>query len=579
MLRRLLEGGTTPAEWSPRRIWLTAFLAFFALTTAWALASPLTGVPDEPSHMVKAAATVRGQLTGVPTVVTVHEWGVPKDIQETGYRLPSSYALLADMHSCYFAHPLVPASCAAPAGDRPGTAIAGTAAGANNPLYYLAVGWPSLLSHGTVGMYGMRLVSAGICSALLASAVLTAAQWSRRRRFPLVGVLAAATPMVMFLDGSVNPNSVEASSAILLWIAMLAMLTDPQPELTDRLLTRAGVATIALVSVRQLGPAWALGILICGTLAGQSGTLRALLRRPRTWLWTAAVAVAGVGSFLWTARYSVLGTSAVTYPNLTFGTAAQYTFHQSGVYIRSMVGIFGWLEVKPSHTAQMSWLAAVAVLVLAAAWRAKLRELVSLAGLCVAVVAIPVVAQGRQAVHLGYIWQGRYLLAVAVGVPLLAAAVLANRTPVGRRGWLGRVPRIVMLGVAGVTLFVGLEMFLTTLRRYAVGDTGSWFTLHPAWSPPGTVYGAVALYVAGAALLAWCTLASPQAAVDPADAAVPETRAVIGIPAQGTPPHAKPAKPAAAERTGTGEAGPDGYEADGPLSDVEATAGSAPAGR
>jgi hypothetical protein len=404
--------------------------------------------------------------------------------------------------------------------------------------------------------------------------------------------------MVLFLDGSVNPNSVEASSAILLWIAILALLTDPQPELTGRLLTRAGIATIALVSVRQLGPLWALGILICGTLAaGQPGTLRALLRRPRTWAWTAAVAVAGAGSFLWTARYSVLGTTAVTYPNLDFGTAADYTFHQSGVYIRSMVGTFGWLDVKPSHTAQLCWLGAVAVLVLAAAWRAKLRELVALAGLCVAVVVVPVVAQGRQAVHLGYIWQGRYLLAVAVGVPLLATAVLANRTPVGRRGWMGQVPRGVMLGVSAVTLFVGFEMFLTTLRRYAVTEYGGWFTLHPAWSPPGSVFLAIGVYLAGAALLAWCVLASPP----PAGAArTAETGGgtgvaeVAGKPARpavldGIPTQTAPRSPAPTGGYASGSPGAEGDEGDsgevgdlGDVGDVDAAvepAGSAPAGR
>ena len=177
----------------------------------------------------------------------------------TGYRLPTAYADLVNLHECYFGNSNVPASCAISPGARSGVTIAGTTAGANNPLYYLAVGWPSLLSTGPLGMYGMRLVSAAICAAMLASAVLTAFQWSRRRRWPLVAVLAAATPMVLFLNGSVNPNSLEACSGILLWISVLSMLTDPQPRLAPRLLTRAGCATLVLVAVRQLGPAWALG--------------------------------------------------------------------------------------------------------------------------------------------------------------------------------------------------------------------------------------------------------------------------------------------------------------------------------
>ena len=65
-MRHRLAAGLAPDTWTPRRVWLTAFLAFFALSAAWALATPLTAAPDEPFHMVKAAATVRGQLHGSP---------------------------------------------------------------------------------------------------------------------------------------------------------------------------------------------------------------------------------------------------------------------------------------------------------------------------------------------------------------------------------------------------------------------------------------------------------------------------------------------------------------------------------
>ena len=66
-MRHRLVAGLAPGTWTPRRVWLTAFLAFFALSAAWSLATPLTAAPDESFHMVKAAATVRGQLHGSPT--------------------------------------------------------------------------------------------------------------------------------------------------------------------------------------------------------------------------------------------------------------------------------------------------------------------------------------------------------------------------------------------------------------------------------------------------------------------------------------------------------------------------------
>jgi hypothetical protein len=510
-MRHRLAAGIAPPTWTPFRIWLTAFLAFFALSAAWALASPLTSVPDEPWHMVKAAATVRGQLHGTPITVITHNGPVTNRVPMTGYRLPTAYSGLTTLHECYFLNANLPASCATTPGAQPGVALAGTTAGANNPLYYIAVGWPSLLSDGPLGMYGMRLVSAALSSALLASAVVTASQWSRRRRYPMAAVLAAATPMVLFLNGAVNPNSLEASSAILLWASILSLLTDPRPELVPRLLTRAGVATMALVSVRQLGPAWALVIIVCAALAGQRGALREVLRRPAVWLWTAVVGVVGLGSIAWTAKFNVLGTggTAATFPNLTFPVAAEHTLGQSVAYLRQMVGYFGWLDVRtPYHLAEL-WFVPVLALLVAAGVAGKRRDVAALVVLAGSVIAIPVLAQGRQAQTLGYIWQGRYLLAVAAGLPLLAAAILAKREP--RQEWLKSAVTRLPVTVTASTLVLGFLMFYTTLRRYTVGVHGPLLLVHTAWTPPGTVTSAFLLYLVGAGLAALVVLKSRPA--------------------------------------------------------------------
>jgi hypothetical protein len=539
--RQWLAAGLAPGTWTPRRVWSTAFLAFFALAAAWALASPLTSVPDEPWHMVKAAATVRGQLHGTPITVTTHNGPVTNQVPMTGYRLPTAYSFLTNLHECYFNNPQVTAACARHLSALPGTALAGTTAGSNNPLYYLAVGWPSLLSGGPLGMYGMRLVSAAFSAAMLASAVVTAFQWSRRRRFPMAAVLAAATPMVLFLDGSVNPNSLEASSAVLLWAAVLSLLTDPRPDLVPRLLTRAGVATIALVSVRQLGPAWALVIVVCAALAGRTGALRAVLRRPAVWLWTAVIGVVGLGSVAWTARFNVLGTGAApAHPDLTFAVAARHTFGLSVEYLRQMVGFFGWLDVRaPYHLAEL-WFLPVLALIAAAAAAGRRRDVTALALLAGSVIAIPVLAQGRQAASLGYIWQGRYLLAVAAGLPLLAAAILAEHEP--GRPVLRRATSRLPLTVTAATLTLGFLMFFATLRRYAVGTRGPLVPLHPAWTPPGTIAGVVLLYAIGAALAAlvvlksWApdpgTTAAEDGGTDAKDATTDQTVVVVPVSAR-----------------------------------------------
>jgi hypothetical protein len=226
------------------------------------------------------------------------------------------------------------------------------------------------------------------------------------------------------------------------------------------------------------------------------------------WLWTAVVGVVGLGSIAWTARFNVLGTgTAATYPNLTFPVAAKHTFELSVEYLRQMVGFFGWLDVRAPYNLAELWFVPVLALLVAAAAAGKLRDVAALVVLAGSVILIPVLAQGRQASSLGYIWQGRYLLAVAAGLPLLAAAILAKRKP--RRAWLRRTVPWLPLAVTASTLALGFLMFYATLRRYAVGTSGPLLLpLQPTWTPPGTVAGVVLLYLVGVALAALVVLKS-----------------------------------------------------------------------
>jgi len=246
---RRLGGRLDLASWGRTRVWVAGFLVFFGLSVAWALATPLTAVPDEPAHIVKAAATVRGELDGPPLTVTSTTGGVTTQQILTGYRVPAGYAELPDMFRCYAFHTNQPASCATPMPDAKGEVLVGTSAGGNNPAYYLAVGWTSLLGHGEGGIYAMRIVSAALCSAFLASAVVTIVEARRRRGILLLGLVATATPTALFLNGSVNPNGIEVCSAILVWCALLGLLTEPRPELVGRRLTRAALASAVLVEV------------------------------------------------------------------------------------------------------------------------------------------------------------------------------------------------------------------------------------------------------------------------------------------------------------------------------------------
>jgi hypothetical protein len=526
--------------WKPWRIWVTGFLAFFALSAAWALATPLTASPDEPSHMVRAAATARGQLHGTAIEKRIFDNGRWVMQPQTVYKLPMQYDYIQIMHECYTTELDLSASCAAPMSSGSEEGYAGSTAAANNPTYYVAVGWGSLISNGPAGLYGMRLVSAALCSALLASAVVTAAQWSRRRSYPLLGTMIAATPMVLFLNGSVNPNSVEVCSAMLLWSAILALFLDPQPALTNRRLARAGIATIALVNVRQLGPVWVVGILMCALLASERGVVRDLLRKRAVWAWSGGVVVATLAGFVWSAQSNTLVISAVTHPAYTFGKAARYTFNLSGMYADSLIGLFGWLDTPSPAGTLVAWYGVIAFVVLLAFSFSRRREALAVVGLLFAIFAVPIVAQGLQAKHLGYIWQGRYILAIAVGLPLLATCILAKRLQISKAPAESRL----LLTLVAVIGFAGFNSFFFTLHRYAVGEAGPLFRIHPKWSPPGGFLFTCFLFLIGLTLLVWPVLAShlsaalpdqdsKMAVLEPSKvAAMPPTPAANGVPVE-----------------------------------------------
>ena len=105
------------------------------------------------------------------------------------------------------------------------------------------------------------------------------------------------------------------------------------------------------------------------------------------------------------------------------------------------------------------------------------RALLTTMLLAVAVVVIPPFFEVPAAPSVGYFWQGRYTLPVAVGIPILAGASIQA----GSAWNLRRAGK-------GVSVMLGLGLlfaFLEFWRRNAVGTHGNIFFLaHPSWEPP-----------------------------------------------------------------------------------------------
>jgi len=144
------------------------------------------------------------------------------------------------------------------------------------------------------------------------------------------------------------------------------------------------------------------------------------------------------------------------------------------------------------------WVAGFVVLV-AVAW-ANRRRVALLLALLAATIAVPVVAESTGYRHVGTMWQGRYILPLAVGIPILAAVALAA-TERGRRL---ATPRLLWtLGI-----FVGVAHVLAyaqNLRRYTVGYYSELqYWKDPRWSPPvSSLLITIAYAVAVVAFVAW----------------------------------------------------------------------------
>ncbi len=490
------------------RLWLVAFLGFFLLGGAWAVAMPHNGVPDEINHMIRAAGAARGQLVG-DTVGATKEHGetfvVPEGIQAGAL--------------CWQGDRRKPATCGLePTGDRTPVRASSTAS-RYPPAFYLAVGTPLVLWPSWGGVIAARLIAAALSAAMLASAAYGAVRWTRNRLLP-GAVLVATTPMTLHLAGSINPNGFEIAAGVALFAALVPLLLEPEPGSADRRgpLLLAGVAAVALAVTRPFGPLWlliAVGILVVPTTRQR---LRRVLGRRAGVGWTVAAAAAAASTLAW---IGVMRTGEPGWvnlpPHMSFTQALRFEIiDRAGGYAEEMVGVMSWADTRLPAWSYLMWFMASGVLVLTAlgvgGWTARWR----LCALAAAVFGIPVLTDAANVNRYGFVAQGRYVLPIAVGLPIIAASVLGERGTLGRESASG-VTR--MLAAVVIPLHL-VALWYTMIRwEYGIPDFPATMPLNPlrgAWLPPlGPVLPLVAA-VLGAALLlryAWATTRLPASPV------------------------------------------------------------------
>ena len=169
--------------------------------------------------------------------------------------------------------------------------------------------------------------------------------------------------------------------------------------------------------------------------------------------------------------------------------------------LEEMIGVFGWLDTRIPAAVVVGWLVVLGIVLALALVTGRRRDLVVLAGLGVAAVAVPVALEVQGVSAVGFIWQGRYSLPLAIGVPLLAARAIdighgvTITAPAQRR---------IALAVTATTAVGAGIAFYQALRRYTVGVSGPvllWDDIR--WQPPLPAWSVVAFGICAHLVMGW----------------------------------------------------------------------------
>lgn len=292
----------------------------------------MTG-PDEVYQARRAAAVVRGQLTGNETSLS------PLLVE---VKVPESYRRADEVERCFLGDlvegvpqegmKLPPSDCP-PFGGSDRIVGANTGQYRGQPFFYALVGLPTLIDSGAAA-YLMRLIGVVATTALLASATVSVRR-SQRSRLAWLALFGTVTPMTMYLSASTNPSAVEIAAALGVWATGM-LLARSDVEFTRREVARFGMALIVLIGARGLGPAFAVLLLVLlSAMAGRSRMVH-LARRVDVWGWAVGAGAMTVASaaWLWTIQRDF---PLPDRPGSGWATAVSYL----PFYLRQSVGVFG----------------------------------------------------------------------------------------------------------------------------------------------------------------------------------------------------------------------------------------------
>ena len=279
------------------------FSAFFVLAAGWSLTTAPGGAPDEIQHAFRAISVWDGQILAEPL--------------ETGgaaVTIPQSWLQIAGNVQCFTGHGEIAADCADWPADAGAGTTAGNSAGRYNPTYYLLVGAPFRLFAPETALHIARLLSCLLTAALLtlAAGTLLVRGGSVMAR---AGLVAALTPIALFLGGTINPSGLEIAGAIAGWFGLMYLARAPDHPAVRYFALTAGVGLSAMVVSRPASFLWLAVFGVVFLIAAGRRSLAILVRRRAVLVAAGSVAVVTAGCLLWNriAHTSDVGTGTTPF--------------------------------------------------------------------------------------------------------------------------------------------------------------------------------------------------------------------------------------------------------------------------
>ncbi|MBW3591764.1 MAG: DUF2142 domain-containing protein [Actinobacteria bacterium] len=479
------------------KIYFLLMLAYASMITLWAVSTPPGTPPDEYAHYLRAIGAGRGELVldekpkplvGKAAEQTHLRW------QRRQSRLVETEASLSpELFKCNrISRPHWDCPQTAPPPERTETLI--TWVGTYPPYPYVLPGLAMVAAEatGTVDEAAEALVVGRLASTAMVLLLIAAAiflLYDRRVSWlSMLGLVAAVTPMVVFVGASLSSSGPEIAAG-LAFLAGLLRLTrlGSSDEVRNSWLVWlvTGFSAAVLMLSRDLGIAWAaLHVGVVAILMGLRPLLTVVRQGGyRAWTGIAVGASGLVAGGFWQLAHQVRPGVDVNEAVRNFQPALSITKEIA----RQQVGVFGHLEIVMAPGAYVAWGTILVLLGVAALVVGSLRERMTLLLSLVVAWLAPIGLEVAQA-QVGFGAQGRHVLPFTVAVPLLAGEILTRHAD--RLRWLRRLrPTLWVTAVAATTL--GYAWYWNA-KRVLLGMDGR----DPFWE-----------YVPGTPIIDWQILA------------------------------------------------------------------------